>query len=106
MKLALLGTGMIVTEVLPVLTTIEGIELEAILSTPRSLDKAEALAKQYGLSQATSDHEAILSNQKLIRFMWELPTIPTMTMLRKRFWLASMLSVRNPSPYIWKSLKS
>ena len=45
MKLALLGTGMIVTEVLPVLTTIEGIELEAIMSTPRSLDKAEALAK-------------------------------------------------------------
>ena len=33
MKLALLGTGMIVTEVLPVLTTIEGIKLEAILST-------------------------------------------------------------------------
>ena len=57
MKLALLGTGMIVTEVLPVLTTIEGIELEAIMSTPRSLDKAEALAKQYGLIQATSDYE-------------------------------------------------
>ena len=30
MKLALLGTGMIVTEVLPVLTTIEGIELTTI----------------------------------------------------------------------------
>lgn len=29
MKLALLGTGMIVTEVLPVLTTIEDIELKA-----------------------------------------------------------------------------
>ena len=65
MKLALLGTGMIVTEVLPVLTTIEGIELEAILSTPRSLDKAEALAKQYGLSQATGDYEAILSNPEV-----------------------------------------
>lgn len=65
MKLALLGTGMIVTEVLPVLTTIESIELEAILSTPRSLDKAEALAKQYGLSQATSDYEAILSNPEV-----------------------------------------
>ena len=62
MKLALLGTGMIVTEVLPVLATIEGIELKAIMSTPRSLDKAEALAKQYGLTQATSDYEAILSN--------------------------------------------
>lgn len=62
MKLALLGTGMIVTEVLPVLVTIEGIELKAIMSTPRSLDKAQALAKQYGLTQATSDYEAILSN--------------------------------------------
>ena len=51
MKLALLDTGMIVTEVLPVLTTIEDIEL-----------KAETLAKQYGLTQATSDYEAILSN--------------------------------------------
>ena len=47
------------------LTTIEGIELEAILSTPRSLDKAEALAKQYGLSQATSDYELILSNPEV-----------------------------------------
>ena len=37
MKLALLGTGMIVTEVLPVLTTIENIELKAIMSTPQSL---------------------------------------------------------------------
>ena len=62
MKLALLGTGMIVTEVLPVLTTIEDIELKAIMSTPQSLDKAETLAKQYGLTQATSDYEAILSN--------------------------------------------
>lgn len=32
------------------------------MSTPQSLDKAETLAKQYGLTQATSDYEAILSN--------------------------------------------
>lgn len=57
-----IDTGMIVTEVLPVLTTIEDIELKAIMSTPQSLDKAETLAKQYGLTQATSDYEAILSN--------------------------------------------
>ena len=37
MKLALLDTGMIVTEVIPVLTTIENIELKAIMSTPQSL---------------------------------------------------------------------
>ena len=62
MKLALLGTGMIVTEVLPVLNDYwelwdEGYNVETTI-----LDKAESLAKQYGLTQATSDYEAILSN--------------------------------------------
>ena len=38
MKLALLGTGMSVTEVLPVLDTIEGNELKAPMKTPRSHD--------------------------------------------------------------------
>ena len=37
MKLAILGTGKIVEEVLPVLQEINGIELSAILSTPRSI---------------------------------------------------------------------
>ena len=54
MKLALLGTGMIVTEVLPVLNDYN---VDTTI-----LDKAETLAKQYGLTQATSDYEAILSN--------------------------------------------
>ena len=62
MHLALLGTGMIVKEVLPVLQTINGIDLVAIMSTPRSLDKAQALAKDYGLKQATSDFSGILAN--------------------------------------------
>lgn len=63
MHLALLGTGMIVKEVLPVLQTIDGIELVAIMSTPRSLDKAQALAKDYGMSQASSDFSEILANE-------------------------------------------
>lgn len=62
MKLALLGTGMIVKEVLPVLKTISGIELKAILSTPRSLEVATKLADTYAIEQATSDYEEILSN--------------------------------------------
>lgn len=62
MKLALLGTGMIVQEVLLVLKTISGIELKAILSTPRSLDVATKLADTYAIEQVTSDYEEILSN--------------------------------------------
>lgn len=65
MKLALLGTGMIVKEVLPVLQTIDGIELKAILSTPRSIEVAKELAQSYGMSQATSQYEDILTNPEL-----------------------------------------
>lgn len=62
MKLALLGTGMIVKEVLPVLKDIDGIELEAILSTPRSFDTARELASTYAIPQATSDYDEVLTN--------------------------------------------
>ncbi len=65
MKLALLGTGMIVTEVLPVLQEIDGIELAAILSTPRSIEKAQHLAEQYQIPQATSNYEDILANPQV-----------------------------------------
>lgn len=62
MKLALLGTGMIVKEVLPVLKDIDGIELEAILSTPRSLDTARELASTYAIPKVTSDYDEVLTN--------------------------------------------
>lgn len=62
MKLAILGTGKIVEEVLPVLKEINGIELSAILSTPRSIEKSEKLAELYAISQASSDYDSILAN--------------------------------------------
>lgn len=62
MKLAILGTGKIVDEVLPVLKEINGIELTAILSTPRSLGKAQELAEVYAIAQASSDYDSILAN--------------------------------------------
>lgn len=65
MKLALFGTGMIVKEVLPVLQTVDGIELKAILSTPRSLDLAEALARDYDMELATSDISDILGHAEI-----------------------------------------
>lgn len=65
MKLALLGTGMIVKEVLPVLQKIDGIEATAILSTPRSIETARELAATYGLGLATSDYEEILASNQV-----------------------------------------
>lgn len=49
MKLGIIGTGMIVQEFLPELTRIEGLEVKALLSTPRSKEKAEQLAAEYSV---------------------------------------------------------
>ena len=73
MKLAILGTGKIVDEVLPVLKEINGIELSAILSTPRSLEKAQKLAEIYGISQASSDYDSILANPDVDTIYVALP---------------------------------
>ncbi len=62
MKLAVLGTGKIVKEALPVLKEINGIELVAMLSTPRSLEQAQELADIYTISQVSSDYDSILAN--------------------------------------------
>lgn len=65
MKLALIGTGMIVKEVLPVLETIDGISLEAIVSTPRSLETARVLADRYGIKTATSLYDEVLNSSAI-----------------------------------------
>ena len=73
MKLALLGTGMIVKEVLPVLQEIKKIELKAIMSTPRSIDTARELAKKYAIPQASCDYDEVLSNQEVDTIYVGLP---------------------------------
>ncbi len=62
MQLAIFGTGMIVQEVLPVLSNLKEIALEAILSTDRNLPQAATLAERYGINQYTSSVEDILGN--------------------------------------------
>ncbi|MBJ8326015.1 Gfo/Idh/MocA family protein [Streptococcus pacificus] len=65
MKLALVGTGMIVKEVLPVLKTIEGITLEMIVSTARSLNIAKDLSEKYGIKQNTSNYQEALASKEV-----------------------------------------
>lgn len=61
MKLGIIGTGKIVQEFLPHLVKMEGLEITGIMSTPRSLDKARALAAAYGIPQAVTDFQALLA---------------------------------------------
>lgn len=62
MKLGIIGTGLIVSEFLPFLTKIEGMEISAILSTPRSIDTAGKMAEEYDIPLATSDFDELISS--------------------------------------------
>ena len=60
MKLAILGTGMIVRDALAALEAVPEIERTAIWARPHSKEKAEALAKQYAIPQVYTDYAPLL----------------------------------------------
>ncbi len=60
MKLGIVGTGMIVREVLPVLQSLAGITIEALCGTPRSADMVNQLCEQYSIANGVTDYEAML----------------------------------------------
>ena len=59
MKLGIIGTGTIVQEFLPGLSTLDGLKLQAILSTPRSLEKAQKLSREYGIVSVVTDFASL-----------------------------------------------
>ncbi|MGT2887713.1 Gfo/Idh/MocA family oxidoreductase [Streptococcus didelphis] len=65
MKLAILGTGMIVKDALPVLSAIEGIDLKAIVSTQRSIETAQLLAQKFEIEEASYEYEKVLTNPEI-----------------------------------------
>ena len=59
MKLGVIGTGMIATEFLPYLVNMPELEVQAVLSTPRSLEKAKKLCREYHIPCATDRFEKL-----------------------------------------------
>ena len=73
MKLAVLGTGKIVQEFLPMIQQVENVELVALLSTPRSLDKAKEMQAQYHIQEVYTDYETLLANDTIDTVYVALP---------------------------------
>ena len=73
MKLAVLGTGKIVQEFLPMIQQVTDVELVALLSTPRSLDKAKEMQAQYHIQEVYTDYETLLSNATIDTVYVALP---------------------------------
>ena len=62
MKLGVLGTGMIVQELLPVLAQMNCSPV-SILTTERSRERGEALAKQYQIRTVLCQYEDLLAGE-------------------------------------------
>lgn len=73
MKLAVLGTGKIVQEFLPMIQQVTDVELVALLSTPRSLDKAKEMQAQYQVQEVYTDFETLLGNATIDTVYVALP---------------------------------
>lgn len=73
MKLAVLGTGKIVQEFLPMIQQVTDVELVALLSTPRSLDKAKEMQVQYHIQEVYTDYETLLGNATIDTVYVALP---------------------------------
>lgn len=61
MRLALIGTGKIVREVLEAIKDLTSWELSAIWARPHSREQAEKLAADYGIGSVSTDYPALLS---------------------------------------------
>ena len=65
MNIAIIGTGKIVHEALPVIVGTEGIVVRSIWCREHSLAKAEALAAQFGIPQVATDYAAVLADPQV-----------------------------------------
>ena len=62
MKLGIIGTGKIVHEALFAMEEITEIERTAIFARPKSREKGEKLAEQYGIGKVYTDYAELLSD--------------------------------------------
>ena len=65
MKLAVLGTGFIITDALTAISEVEGIEKNAIYARPGSEERGEYFAKEYGIKKVYTDYQEILKSEDI-----------------------------------------
>ncbi|MCI3028260.1 Gfo/Idh/MocA family oxidoreductase [Desemzia sp. C1] len=73
MKLAIIGSGMIVHDFLTMALDIPEIQLEMIVGTNRSSDKMQLLKDTYGIRQVSTSYEDCLNDQRIDTVYIALP---------------------------------
>lgn len=75
MRLAVLGSGMIVRDFLPVAWEVEGLELAAIVGREPSRPALEGLAAQFGIGRVFTDYDACLAQPDIDTVYVALPNL-------------------------------
>ena len=65
MKLAILGTGFIITDALDAISEVNGIEKKAILARPKSVAKGEEFARKYDIEKVYTDYDELLASDEI-----------------------------------------
>jgi len=73
MHLGILGTGKIVADFLTMVGELPAIKLVGILSTPRSVMKAQSLQRQYHIATVYTDYDALLADSAIDTVYVALP---------------------------------
>lgn len=73
MKIGILGSGMIVPTHADTVKLVDGVEDVAICCRPKSIDKANELAKTYNLKWVYTDYDEMLSNPEIDAIYVALP---------------------------------
>ena len=65
MKLAIVGSGMIVNDFLPSAKDVPGLTLSAVVGLPSERDKLEQLGRQHGIAQVYQDYDECLADPEV-----------------------------------------
>lgn len=65
MKLAILGTGFIITDALDAISEVEGIEKVAILAREKSVDKGKGFQEKYGIEKLYTNYDELLADEDI-----------------------------------------
>lgn len=65
MRLGIAGSGMIVRDLFRFIHDVDGIELEAIASTPKSIDKVKKMAADEGIKKYYPDYQHLLDDDEI-----------------------------------------
>ena len=95
MKLGIIGSGMIVYDLLTFIDIIDEIELTAILGRKESQEKIETLINKHHIKKAYYDYDELLNDDEIDTIYVAYQIISITNIQKKPYCIINMLFVKN-----------